>query len=729
MTRRACAGALVLLSCSCAVVSAAVVVLKLKDGREVPVTRLARRDGHVVFETTQGQVFSVPEADVASPPLASIPFDRAREVVLRNGQRIAVKSIVRRGSLVIFETTDGRSFSVAADLVRSPAVDSIPSADAPPPATAAAPAPAASPAPRASPPAPRTAAAPTASPPKASAPAPAAAPQPPPPIVAPPARAATEAASTTTAAPSASAAAITGLADAEFVTVPDRATLGFPVEPTVASGSLLDPYHQNVLKGDRAIAGRSVYVVLSGIADAGLERRRLPFGSSQPVAADVFRQGDQLQAFPGALVSIEVFNGQTAFRPKSWSLKLSVAASASRLDADPGPGDGVGRRTRNTGHAALEGAFAEAKLKTLSRSYDFVSLRAGIQPFVSDFRGFLFRDGNLGARVFGNADANRWQYNAAFFDLLEKDTNTGLNRLSRRGQQVLVVNAFRQDFPAEGYTLALSAHRSRDDGRVHDDANGLPVRPAPVGNAPVHTVTSNYLGLAGEGRLGRLNVSHAVYAVFGDDEHNPLAGRAQSIRGAMAAAETSIDRDWLRLKGSLFFATGDGDPSDDRAAGFDAITDAPSFAGGAFSPWIRTPIGLPGTGLLLKTSGSLLPSLRAARHEGQASFVNPGLFLVHAGADLALTTTLKVVLTASHLSFHRTAPLELLVGRAVPRPIGIDLGAGAQWRPLLNENVVVAAGAGALLRGTALETICDASPACAESRSAWSGFLSLRLSY
>ena len=57
-----------------ATAAAADEVLVLKDGRKIPVTRLARRDGQVVFQTTKGEVFSVPESDVVSPPLASIPL-------------------------------------------------------------------------------------------------------------------------------------------------------------------------------------------------------------------------------------------------------------------------------------------------------------------------------------------------------------------------------------------------------------------------------------------------------------------------------------------------------------------------------------------------------------------------------------------------------------------------------------------------------------------------------
>ncbi|HZM49653.1 MAG TPA: hypothetical protein VFE68_04145, partial [Vicinamibacteria bacterium] len=47
--------------------------LVLKDGRRIAVRRLARREGQVLFETTKGERFSVPEDQVVSPPLDSIP--------------------------------------------------------------------------------------------------------------------------------------------------------------------------------------------------------------------------------------------------------------------------------------------------------------------------------------------------------------------------------------------------------------------------------------------------------------------------------------------------------------------------------------------------------------------------------------------------------------------------------------------------------------------------------
>ncbi len=57
---RACARMLaVLLVAGLAGSARADEVLVLKDGRKIPVTRLARRDGQVVFQTSKGEVFAV----------------------------------------------------------------------------------------------------------------------------------------------------------------------------------------------------------------------------------------------------------------------------------------------------------------------------------------------------------------------------------------------------------------------------------------------------------------------------------------------------------------------------------------------------------------------------------------------------------------------------------------------------------------------------------------------
>jgi hypothetical protein len=361
-------------------------------------------------------------------------------------------------------------------------------------------------------------------------------------------------------------------------------------------------------------------------------------------------------------------------------------------------------------------------------------VRAGIQPFVSDFRGLIFSDFNLGARLFGNAANNRLQYNVAYFDLLEKETNSELNTGEKREQQVMIANVFRQDTFALGYTLSASVHHSQDDATVHYDANRFLVRPAKIGDVAPHEVKSTYVGLAGDGHFGRTNISHAMYYVFGTDERHPLAGRELDVRAQLGALELSIDKDWVRLRVAGFYASGDDDALDDKGKGFDTIYDNSNFAGGPFSFWSRSGIPLTQTGVLLKTPGSLLPSLRSSKFEGQANFVNPGLMLGNASMDIELTPKLRTVLNANYLRFAKTGALEtLLFQPGIGNTIGFDLGAGFLYRPDLNENIVITAGATGLLPGGGFKdiysSICSA-PACgADSQKLYNVFVNVKLTY
>src|SRR5207248_11122050 len=53
-------------------------------------------------------------------------------------------------------------------------------------------------------------------------------------------------------------------------------------------------------------------------------------------------------------------------------------------------------------HVGLQAAFFEYKIKDLSPNFDFVSVRAGIQQFQSDFRGLIYSEEQPGLRIFGN---------------------------------------------------------------------------------------------------------------------------------------------------------------------------------------------------------------------------------------------------------------------------------------------------------------------------------------
>jgi hypothetical protein len=343
----------------------------------------------------------------------------------------------------------------------------------------------------------------------------------------------------------------------------------------------------------------------------------------------------------------------------------------------------------------LQQIFGELHLSDLSDNYDFVAVRVGNQPFNSDFRGFILNDINLGVRFFGNADNNRWQYNAAVFDMREKDTYSDLNSFNNRNQEVLIANVYRQDFLWRGYTAQWSLHASFDHGGTHYDRNGNIVRPAPIGTVAAHDVRAYYLGWAGDGHIGWLNVSHAFYQAVGRDTFNGLAGRPVDINAQMAALELSVDRDWVRYKASLFYASGDGEPEDGTGRG---------------SYWTRQGFNLGGTLVNLKQRGSLVPNLRTSKTQGQANFVNPGLFLGGLGTELEVTPKLRAFLNANYIRTLHPEPLEtaLLTDKA-SQEIGWDLSLGVQFRPLLTDNIILSAGFGALIPGRGFRDIYRAN--------------------
>jgi len=145
---------------------------------------------------------------------------------------------------------------------------------------------------------------------------------------------------------------------------------------------------------------------------------------------------------------------------------------------------------RTDGFIGLQEAFIDYHIGRYDTSrFDFVSLRAGIQPFQSDFRGFLFNDNQLGVRLFGNRDNNRVQFNVAAFWRIEKETNSGLNNIAAplRKDWILTANLYRQDFPVIGLTSQLSAtYNINRERRITTDANGFPVRPALLGDLRPH---------------------------------------------------------------------------------------------------------------------------------------------------------------------------------------------------------------------------------------------------
>jgi Carboxypeptidase regulatory-like domain len=506
-----------------------------------------------------------------------------------------------------------------------------------------------------------------------------------------------------------------------FAETPDRWDIPMPEASRYGDGGeypyvkshWYDPFDRNKLKGDQPIIGQQTFLNLTATSETSLDGRCLPtptnVSPAQPGSSAFFGRCDQFGLGQTFLFTADLFHGDASFRPVDWRIRVTPAVNVNYLNVQElgvvnvDPRDGT---TRLDAHFGLQEAFVEVKLHDIDSNYDFISVRAGIQHFQSDFLGFIFVDDQPGVRVFGNLHSDRWEYNAAYFNLLEKDTNSDLNTFDSRHQQVIVANLYMQDFGRPGYTTEFSVHYNKDDASLHYDDNGFLVRPADIGAERLHSVRAAYLGWAGSGHFGRWNVSHAFYQALGEDDFNPIAGRRVTIDAQMAALEISWDRDWMRIRASAFYASGDANPRDGRATGFDAIVDQPEFAGGDFSFWNREGIPLTGASVFLTTPDSLLPDLRSNKNEGQANFVNPGIFLANGGADFNLTPKLKGVVNVNFLRFEDAAPLELVLFQTpIRNTIGEDYSVGVVYRPPLTENIVVTGGAAALDPGAGFRDI------------------------
>ncbi|WRP30273.1 hypothetical protein SH591_15250 [Sphingomonas sp. LY54] len=523
------------------------------------------------------------------------------------------------------------------------------------------------------------------------------------------------------------------------IPVPDRwrlvETLG------IARERWWDPYNQNTLKGDRPLCiptaeeqarrareglpkcrtprflglkGQDWFFVANAVSDTVVEPRTFPIPvgvqtTDDPDSNDVFGENDSLVFAQTFIASVALLKGSTAYKPPDVEYRLTLAYNVNYVDVSERrilsvrPSAGTDRLDHFLG---VQEAFVDYHIRNVSDRYDFDSVRVGIQPFQADFRGFLFNDQQLGVRLFGNRDNNRFQYNLAAFWRLEKDTNSGLNDVTQRPRDdwVVTANLYRQDFPFVGLTsqASLTWNANRERGEIEVDTNGFPVRPALIGNLKTRNYDLAYIGYAADGRIGRINLSAQAYGAFGSDRASIFTGEKADIRAWFFAAEPSYDVDWLRVRGAFLYASGDGNPYDDKETGFDAIFENPIFAGADTSYWIRQTIPFAGGGRVVSVNGrnGILNALRSSKEQGQSNFNNPGTMLVGAGADADVTPEIRVTANANHLWFAKTAVLENLRNQGgIAKEIGFDLSVAAIWRPKMTQNIVFRGSAAVLVPG------------------------------
>jgi hypothetical protein len=486
------------------------------------------------------------------------------------------------------------------------------------------------------------------------------------------------------------------------IPIPDRWRLSADLK--LVDPRWFDPYNQNTLKGDRPIAGTTDwFVVLSGISDTVIEPRSFPTAvtpqsTAQGGEIDTFGRADSLAISQTFLAGFSLIKGSTAFKPPdleftvllAFNYNFTTAPERGILSVDPTKG-----LTRSADFVGVQEAFVEYHLRNVSDRYDFDAVRAGIQPFSADFRGFLFQDEPLGIRFFGDRDDNRFQYNLAFFERFQKEANSGLNDLTRaaRKDYVVVGNLYRQDFPVPGLTSQVTVvyNANREGDEVVFDSDGFPVIPALIGDDRARNYDVVYLGYNADGHIGRLNLTVSTYGALGEDRNSIFTDKPAEIRSWFVAAEPSYDIDWARIRLSALYASGDRDPHGNVETGFDAILENPQFAGGDTSYFIRQSLPFVGGGgdVGLNGRNGVLIDLRSTKDEGQSNFNNPGTVLLGGGADLDLTPQLRLSGNINHLWFADTAVIEALRQQgSIPTGVGWDYSVATIWRPWMTQNVV-----------------------------------------
>ena len=434
----------------------------------------------------------------------------------------------------------------------------------------------------------------------------------------------------------------------DFMPVPDRWRI---MESLGADYPWYDPYNQNQWKGDiptKVVDGdKKRFLTILAISDTVLEPRGIPTpvapqSSPEPGANDVLGDTDQLIFSQTLIASVDYYQGDTTFKPPDWEWKATLAFNYNRVDTDEeralniDPSRGT---NRDDGFVGVQELFYLKDYNVASVRYDFDEFRIGIQPFSTDFRGFLFQDNQLGIRFFGNRDNNRWQYNAGVVPPHGEGPNSGLNDITEAAAQRRRVR--RQPLPAglAGHGFISQAHRRlQPQSRLPSfyDSNGFIQRPAAVGLESPREYDVTYVGYNGDGHFGRVEPHDiGLLRVRRPDTRRVRRRDGTDIRAGFFAAEASMDFDWVRIArlGALR----------QRRRGpvrrsFHRLTTRSSRIRSSPAPIPATGSGrtcrlIGGGGVALSTRNGLLANLRSSKEQGQSNFDNPGLRLIGLGAD------------------------------------------------------------------------------------------------
>jgi len=445
-----------------------------------------------------------------------------------------------------------------------------------------------------------------------------------------------------------------------------------------------NPYQQNPLKADLPVFGNSGFLEIFARLNSNSKSFR-SIGNN--VSSDNVEKNNIFLGF-------EIKKDEDFFHPSPF--KFRVLGNFQALN--PGALNG-GTSQKGT----LQEAVVTARLFEIGGNFNLSFFEGGVRPFKSDLNGLIFNDTLEEGRIFGELKKNLWRYSVTVGHTLPKDPSSKLvsfNRDLPNTNQIVGAIVVQRDDLIPGWNAEFSYHANRDT-RAAD-------------------LSTNYAGVAFFGHVGRFLFQPAAYYAFGTDDQNALTGSREDVKAYLGLLDVRYPMDFVAWRVGVLYTSGDKNPLDGKAEGFDSISDSINVFGGPGSIFVGDQIKLASGGVVVNAN-SAIPNLRGAG--GRSNFVNPGVFVQNVGADFVLTPKVTATANVNHVSFVDMSSVEFATGMTgLPKDAGLEANVGFRWRPFLNENFVVE-GAGAYLKpGNALKDLIGKD-------SAYSAFLNLLVVY
>lgn len=353
-----------------------------------------------------------------------------------------------------------------------------------------------------------------------------------------------------------------------------------------------------------------------------------------------------------AFVSVDVFDADA-----KWAARVSAAVDYLNDRGNDALDSSFNGQSNDTYiDVSFEEAWLEAKLfDTPNR------LRVGLQEYKSDFLGLIYNDNDLGVRLYGENEKLKW--NLSYFYKTEHDAVSELFDPTYADQDVFIATL---QFDVGTVSVIPSVHYNRDrrDDRELDVA---------------------YLGLAHYGMVGPFATTSAFYYAFGDDDNSVMnPARDQDISAFHIVADAGYPIGKFTPHVGVFYTSGDDDPTDGDARGFDSIYDTISVWG---DNGIIIDDRINAGTLTVLRNNSAIPSLRD--FDESANFINPGVLAFNFGLVTDWTDKFATDMNLTYFEWDETDVL----GPGIGEHVGWEANVSGtyKWADYLNLTLAAAA--------------------------------------